>query len=298
MKSPPFDYRDPHTLDEALFFLFQYGDDAKVLAGGQSLVPLMNFRLARPAVVVDINQIHELSYILENEEEVRIGAMTRQSNVETDEGVKRNYPLLPCAIAQIAHSAIRNRGTVGGSLAHADPAAELAAVTLCADAEIKIRSRDEVRWVSSRDFFQGPYTTSLEPTEILEEVKFLKPSGTAETVFLEFSRRQGDFALVGVAAMLETNEDNSCRQARIALCGAGSVPYRAAAVERVLMGERLTLKIIKDAVSVVTEGLESYSDVHASSGYREHLARVLTYRALEMLIESAEKQTRTEKNES
>jgi carbon-monoxide dehydrogenase medium subunit len=171
-------------------------------------------------------------------------------------------------------------------------------VTLCADAEIKIRSRDEVRWVSSRDFFQGPYTTSLEPTEILEEVKFLKPSPTAETVFLEFSRRQGDFALVGVAAMLETNEDNSCRQARIALCGAGSVPYRAAAVERVLMGERLTLKIIKEAVSVVTEGLESYSDVHASSGYREHLARVLTYRALEMLIESAEKQTRTEKSES
>jgi len=298
MKAPPFDYRDPHTLDEALSLLFQYGEDAKILAGGQSLVPLMNFRLARPAVIVDINQIQELSYILDNEGEVRIGAMTRQANLETDEGVKRNYPLLPGAIAYVAHSAIRNRGTVGGSLAHADPAAELAAVALCADAEIKIRNRDRVRWVSSRDFFQGPYTTSLEPIEILEEVKFLRPSTRAETVFLEFSRREGDFALVGVAAMLEINEDNSCRQARIALCGAGSVPYRAVAVERVLMGERLTLKIIKEAVSVVTEGLESYSDVHASSGYREHLARVLTYRALAMLIESAEKQTRTEKNES
>lgn len=292
MKSPPFDYQDPHTLDEALSILFQYGEDAKVLAGGQSLVPLMNFRLARPAVVVDINQIQELSYILENEGEVRIGAMTRQANLETDEGVKRNYPLLPDAIAYIAHSAIRNRGTVGGSLAHADPAAELAAVALCADAEIKIRSRDQVRWVSSRDFFQGPYTTSLEPIEILEEVKFLRPSATAETVFLELSRREGDFALAGVAAMLETNEDGSCRQARIALCGAGSVPYRAAAVERVLMGERLTLKIIKEAVSLVTEGLEPYSDVHASSEYREHLARVLTYRALEMLIERTEKQIR------
>lgn len=298
MKAPPFDYRDPHTLDEALSLLFQYGEDAKILAGGQSLVPLMNFRLARPAVIVDINQIQELSYILDNEGEVRIGAMTRQANLETDEGVKRNYPLLPGAIAYVAHSAIRNRGTVGGSLAHADPAAELAAVALCADAEIKIRNRDRVRWVSSRDFFQGPYTTALEPIEILEEVKFLRPSTRAETVFLEFSRREGDFALAGVAAMLEINEDNSCRQARIALCGAGSVPYRAVAVERILMGERLTLKIIKEAVSVVTEGLESYSDVHASSGYREHLARVLTYRALEMLIESAEKQTRTEKNES
>ena len=132
----------------------------------------------------------------------------------------------------------------------------------------------------------------------MEEIKFPRTSPTAKTVFLEFSRREGDFALAGVAAMLETNEDHFCCQARIALCGAGSVPYRAAAVERVLVGERLTLKIIKEAVSVVTEGLESYSDVHASSQYREHLARVLTHRALEMLIESAEKQTRTNKSES
>jgi CO/xanthine dehydrogenase FAD-binding subunit len=291
MKSPPFDYQDPHTLDEALSILFQYGEDAKVLAGGQSLVPLMNFRLARPAVVVDINQIQELSYILENGGEVRIGAMTRQANLETDDGVKRNYPLLPDAIAHIAHSAIRNRGTVGGSLAHADPAAELAAVALCADAELKIRSRDQVRWVASRDFFQGPYMTSLEPIEILEEIKFLKPPVRAQTIFLEFSRREGDFALAGVAVILETDEDGSCRQARIALCGAGSVPYRAAAVERVLMGERLTPKIINEAVFFVTEGLESYSDVHASSEYREHLARVLTHRALGTLVERTQKQT-------
>ncbi len=289
MKSPPFDYQDPHTLDEALSILFQYGEDAKVLAGGQSLVPLMNFRLARPAVVVDINQIPELSYVLQNEKEVRIGAMTRQADLETDEGVKRNYPLLPDAIAHIAHSAIRNRGTIGGSLAHADPASELGAVALCGDAEIKIRSRDQVRWVSSRDFFQGPYTTSLEPIEVLEEIKFPRPSAAAETVFLEFSRREGDFALAGVSAMLETDEEGCCRQVRIALCGAGSVPYRAAAVERALMGQRLTLQIIKEAVSGVTEGLESYSDVHASSEYREHLARVLTTRALAMLIERAEK---------
>ncbi len=296
MKSPAFDYRDPHTLDEALSILFEHGEDAKVLAGGQSLVPIMNLRLARPAVVVDINRIRELSYVSDNEEEIRIGAMTRQADLETDEGLKRNYPLLPGAIGYIAHQAIRNRGTIGGSLAHADPAAELAAVALCADAEIKIRSRDRVRWVPSREFFQGPYMTCLEPVEILEEIRFLRLSATARTVFLEFSRREGDFALAGVAAMLETDEEGCCRQARIALCGAGSVPYRAASVEKILVGERLTPKIVNEAVAVVTEGLESYSDVHGSSEYREHLARVLTYRALEMLIGRIKKQTRPENN--
>lgn len=285
MKSPPFDYRDPRTLDEALSILFENGEDARVLAGGQSLVPLMNFRLARPAVLVDINPLQELSYIVENDGEVRIGAMTRQANLETHEGVKRSYRLLPDAIAYISHPAIRIRGTIGGSLAHADPAAELVAVALCADAEIKIRNKERVRWVPARDFFQGPYTTALEATEILEEIKFPRLPPSAKTVFLEFSRREGDFALAGVAAMVETDEQGTCRQARIALCGAGAVPYRAVPVERALVGERLTTKIIKETVSLVTEGLEPYSDVHASSEYREHLARVLTGRALEIAIQ-------------
>jgi carbon-monoxide dehydrogenase medium subunit len=284
MKSPAFDYRAPRTVDEALSILFQYGEDAKVLAGGQSLVPIMNFRLARPAVIVDINPIQKLSYVSDDEEQIRIGAMTRQADLETDEGLKRNYPLLPEAIAYIAHQAIRNRGTIGGSLAHADPAAELAAVALCGDADIKLRSRDRVRWVPSREFFQGPYMTALEAVEILEEIRFPKPSAAVETIFLEFSRREGDFALAGVAAMLEANEDGSCCQARIALCGAGSVPCRAIAAEKILAGERLTPKIVNEAVSVVTEGLESYTDVHGSAEYREHLARVLTHRAFETLI--------------
>jgi carbon-monoxide dehydrogenase medium subunit len=222
--------------------------------------------------------------------------MTRQADLESDEGLKRNYPLLPDAIGYIAHPAIRNRGTIGGSLAHADPAAELAAVALCGDADIKIRSRDQVRWVPSRDFFQGPYMTSLEPVEILEEIRFPRPSAPAETVFLEFSRREGDFALAGVAALLELDANGSCRRARIALCGAGSVPYRAAAVEKILIGQRPTPQILNEAVSLVTEGLESYTDVHGSAEYREHLARVLTYRALEMLIGRIKKQARPENN--
>lgn len=298
MKSAAFDYRDPSTLDDALSILFEHGEDAKVLAGGQSLVPIMNFRLARPAVLVDINRIRELSYVSDNEEEILIGAMTRQVDLEMHEGLKRSYPLLADAIGYIAHPAIRNRGTIGGSLAHADPAAELAAVVLCGDADIKIRSRDQVRWVPSREFFQGPYMTALEPTEILEGIRFLKLSARAKTVFLELSRREGDFALAGVAAMLEPNEDGSCHQVRIALCGAGSVPYRAAAAEKILAGQQLTPKILNEAVGAVTEGLEPFSDVHASSAYREHLARVLTYSALEMLIGRVEKQARSEKNAS
>jgi len=298
MKSAAFDYRDPHTLAEALAILSQYGEDAKVLAGGQSLVPMMNFRLARPAVIVDINRIPELAYILNTEEEICIGAMTRQAEVETDDRLKRNYPHLPDAIRYIAHPAIRNRGTIGGSLAHADPAAELAAVALCGEAEIKIRSQEQQRWVSSREFFQGPYATSLEPMEILEEIKFPRLSAAAETVFLELSRREGDFAMAAVAAVLELDGDGNCHQVRIALCGAGAVPYRAVGTEKILIGERLTSKVLTEAVSAVTEGLEPYNDVHASSEYREHLARVLTHRALEQLIERVENRNHSENNAS
>lgn len=280
MKSPPFDYYDPHTLDEALSLLRDHGEEAKLLAGGQSLVPLMNFRLAQPAVIVDLNRIEGLSYISEEDGMFCIGAMTRQAALETDQRLRGDYPLLSEGVRFMGHPSIRNRGTVGGSLAHADPAAEFGAVALCADAQMKLSSREGTRWVAVRDFFQGPYTTCLEPTEILTEVRLRKFPKEAATAFLELARREGDFALAGVAALVEMSEDGFCRDARIALFGAGSVPCRAEAAERALRGERLTEKTMKEATSLVTAGVDLLSDIHASSEYREHLARVLTYRAL------------------
>lgn len=281
MKSPPFDYYDPDTLEEALALLAEHGEEARLVAGGQSLVPLMNFRLARPAVIVDLNRIEALSYISEEDGILCIGPMTRQVTVETNEKVNREYPLLSEATRFIGHPAIRNRGTIGGSLAHADPAAELGAVAVCVDAELKLSSREKTRVVPARDFFQGPYTTCLQPTEILTEIRFPELPRESVTVFLELARREGDFALAGVAAVLEIDKRGYCRRARIALCGAGSVPCRVEATENALLGEPLTGKNMKAAASLAAAALDSFSDIHASSEYREHLARVLTYRSLE-----------------
>lgn len=279
MKAPAFDYQAPRSVEEALALIGEFGDDARLLAGGQSLVPLMNFRLARPSVVIDLNGLDELSYIAEEDDGLRIGAMTRQAQVERSGAIAGGWPLLAEAIALVAHPAIRNRGTIGGSLAHADPAAELGAVASCLDAELELRSRAGSRRVLARDFFQGAYSTCLEPTEMVTEVRFPRPRQGA-AAFVEMSRREGDFALAGVAATVELDEERRCRDARIAFCGVEPSPWRPAAVEAALKGETLSQDLLAEASALAADAMESYDDVHASARYRRHLSVVLCRQAL------------------
>lgn len=285
MKPPRFEYHDPSTLAEALDLLEAYGGDAKVLAGGQSLVPALNMRLTAPKALVDLNRIPDLSYIRQEGGELAIGAMTRHAEVEHSPVVASAQPLLREAVRHVGHLAIRNRGTVGGSLAHADPAAELPAVWACLDGRFRIASRHGVREVGPEDFFLLYFTTSIQPHEVLVEVRLpVLPPGTGYA-FVELARRHGDFALAGVACTVRLAGDGTVAGARIALTGVGPVPVRARQAEDLLRGERPDEKLLAAAGQKVREAVEPESDVHATSEYRRHLADVLTRRALRTAIE-------------
>ncbi|HZE74314.1 MAG TPA: xanthine dehydrogenase family protein subunit M, partial [Gemmatimonadales bacterium] len=237
MKPAPFDYHRPDTADEALAILADLGGDAKPLAGGQSLVPAMNFRLARPAVLVDLNRIAPLAYIEESPDGgLLIGAMTRQRAAERSGRVARKAPLLFEALPWIAHPQIRNRGTMGGSLAHADPAAELPAVMVALDARFLLRSRTASRTVPAQDFYTGILTTVLGPDELLTEIRIPPRPARAGSAFIELARRHGDFALVGVAVDLALDQRGACASARIALLSVGDGPVLAAKAMAVLVG--------------------------------------------------------------
>jgi aerobic carbon-monoxide dehydrogenase medium subunit len=279
VKPAPFRYYDPRSVEEALELLAELGDEAKVLAGGQSLVPMMNLRLARPACLIDLNRIAALDYLRDGEETLVIGAMTRQRTVETSEFVEAKNPLLVEATGHIGHPTIRNRGTIGGSLAHADPAAEWPALAMALDATLVLRSAQAERQVAARDFFVGPLTTCLEPTELLAEVRVPHLARGAGWSFLELSRRFGDFALVGVAAWVRT-DGSVCVDAGIALTGVGGGPVRARRAEEILRGERLGEPLFEHAARAVREEIEPDSDLHASADYRRTVAQVLTRRAL------------------
>jgi carbon-monoxide dehydrogenase medium subunit len=285
MKPAPFEYVAPRSLDEALSALAHGGPEAKVLAGGQSLIPLLNFRLARPTLLVDLNRIPELAYIDARNGGVAIGAMTRQVTVEREAGLDRTQPLLKEAIGWVGHAAIRARGTVGGSLAHADPAAELPAVAICLDARIKAVGPRRRREIAAEDFFQGYLTTALEPDEILVETWLppLKP-GTGQA-WVEFARRHGDFALVGVAASL-TLRDDQVEDARIVLTGVGGNPVRAREAETLLLGGTVAERV-GAAAGAARSAIEPEADIHASKEYRSHLAGVLTERAIYIAYQRA-----------
>jgi carbon-monoxide dehydrogenase medium subunit len=288
MKPASFHYHAPRSLDEALALLAEHGDDAKVLAGGQSLVPAMNFRLARPAVLVDLNGVNELSFVMADDGSataLRIGAMTRQRTVERDLRVARRAPLLHRAMPFIAHPQIRNRGTVGGSLAHADPAAELPAVAVALDARFLLRRRDGQRWVLAREFYTGLFTTALEANEMLVAIEI--PAAPARTgwAFQEFSRRHGDFALAGVAAGVTFGEDGRCLGAQVALLGVGEGPILVEQAGFLLAGATtrdgaLDAGAVAAAARAAADQLEPPSDIHASSRFRRHLAGVLVERCL------------------
>src|SRR5258706_8807028 len=278
MKPAQFEYDDPQTEDEALDLLARHGDECKVLAGGESLVPMMNFRLARPGRLIDINGVRELSGIRRDGGTLVVGAMTRHSEVERSNVIAESWPLLHEAIGWVGHSQIRNRGTVGGSVAHADPAAELPAVFAALDAKFHIRSKRAARTLGWDQFFVAEFTTSLAPDELLISVEVpLVEAGTA-TAFVEYARRHGDFALGGAAVMVKAGRDGRCEKASIALLSAGSTPVRARNAEAVLAGKTLDQAAIGAAADEAVRDLHPTSDLHSSNEYRAKLLRTMTER--------------------
>lgn len=269
--------------------LAEYGDEAKILAGGQSLVPTMNFRLARPSALIDLNRIEELFFIeKEKSAGLRIGAMTRQRKVERSKLIAEKAPLIHEAMPYIAHPQIRNRGTVGGSLAHADPAAELPAVMLALDAQFLLRGQKGERTIAAKEFFIDLFFTALEPDELLVEIKLPSLPKRTGWAFCEIARRHGDFALVGAAAVVTLDTKSHCKEARIVLMSVGNGPIQAAQAQQRLIGQKPTQGAIRAAADLAAEkDIDPPSDMHASVEYRRHLAKVLTERALTQAFERA-----------
>ena len=280
MKPPPFAYECPTEVADAVALLARHGADARPLAGGQSLVPLLNFRLARPAVLVDLNRIAGLGQVTANDGALRIGAMARQAAVEADPGVTRGWPLLTEAIGHIAHPQIRNRGTIGGSIAHNDPAAELPAAMLALDAEMTAQGPEGARTVSAGDFFVGTMETALAPDELLTEIRVpVLPDGTG-WAFREAARRQGDFALVAVAVLLRPGDSGADGiGARIVVTGTGDGPQRIRAAEAVLAEQGTGGDACEAAGNAAAEACEPADDPHAPAWYRKKLVAALTRRA-------------------
>jgi len=282
MKPAPFEYLAPLELQEALESLQQYGEEAKVLAGGQSLMPLMNLRLARPKVIIDINRLARLSSISAAANGgLVIGALTRQRAIERSAMVKERNPLLAAAMPLIGHFQIRNRGTIGGSLAHADPAAELPAVSVVLGAEFVLRSARRERVVRAEDFFVDTMTTAIQPDELLTEIRIPGWRPGLGWAIDEISRRRGDFAMVGVAVLVQTDGSEVCKDARVALFGVGGKPARMPRAEGMLRGKTLDQKTLLEIARSVSDELDTDSDVHASAEYRREVGGVLTRRALE-----------------
>jgi len=279
VKPTAFEYHPATTSEEAVALLAEHGGDAKVIAGGQSLVPLMALRLARVDHLVDINGVESLSGI-RSEEGLRIGAVTRHRTAEKSALVLERAPLLAAALGQVGHVAIRNRGTIGGSLAHADPAAELPAALLALDGRVTAASSRGTRTIDASDLFTGFLTTTLEPDELLTEIALPPWNPKAGWSVQEFARRSGDFAIAGVLTVLSLNGNGRVDDARISLIGVASTPVRARAAEQALIGETPTDELWSAAGERATEGLEPPSDLHGSAAYRRQLTRTLVRRSL------------------
>ncbi|MCB0176975.1 MAG: xanthine dehydrogenase family protein subunit M [Anaerolineae bacterium] len=282
MKPPPFEYFAPTTLDDALDYMADYGDEAKPLAGGQSLIPTMNFRLAQPEVLVDLNGLAELAYIRPAAGGgVSIGAMTRQRSVERSPLVADQAPLIHETMPYIAHHQIRNRGTFGGNLAHTDPASELPAVATALNARFRAQSRSGQRWLTADEFFVDLFTTALEPEELLVEIVIPPLPAQTGYAFREISRRHGDYALVGVAATVTLDNNGRCEAARLVYLSVGDKPVEAVQATAALIGQKLTAEAIDDAAEIAAaQDIDPPGDIHASVTYRRHLAKVLAKQVL------------------
>ena len=286
MKLPHFDYEAPKTVSEAVELLAEHLDEASVLAGGQSLIPLLAMRLAYPAVLIDINGIAELSGVSAANGWVTIGAMTREYVAEDSETVAGTVPLLAAALPLIGHEAIRSRGTIGGSLAHADPAAELPAVARALDAEFVVRGQSGERVVPAAEWFEGFLTTSRRPDELLTEVRFPAAERGTGISFQEVARRHGDFAIVGLAASL-TLSGGAISDARLAFSGVSDVPVRAVGAEDLLAGEGPSPELFDEAARRATDDIDPPADLHGSSDYRRKVAGALARRGLRAAADNA-----------
>jgi carbon-monoxide dehydrogenase medium subunit len=286
MKLSPVDYEAPGTVAEALDLLAEHGDEASVLAGGQSLIPLLALRLAQPAVLIDINGVAGLSGVSTTDGWVTIGATTREYMAEESATIAESVPLFAAALPLIGHEAIRSRGTVGGSLAHADPAAELPAVARALNAEFVVRGPSGERVVPAAEWFEGYLTTSRGPDELLTEVRFLAARPGTGTSFQEVARRHGDFAMVGLATSVTLNV-GTITDARLAFAGVSDVPARATAAEELLEGERPTAELFAEAARVAAADIDPPSDLHGSAEYRKKVAAALVRRGLREAVGNA-----------
>jgi CO/xanthine dehydrogenase FAD-binding subunit len=286
VKPPPFEYDDPATVDEALALLAEHGDQAKVLAGGQSLVPLLNFRLARPERLIDINKLDPLAYVRADDGVMRIGALTRHTTLERSSDVVARLPLLSEAVSLVGHVQIRNRGTVGGSVAHADPAAELPVAFAALEARYHVRSHDRRRVIAADEMFVTHLTTVLAVEELLTEIEVPVPPPGTGAAFVEFARRHGDFALGGAAVLL-TLDDGVCTRARIAVLAAAPTPVRARAAEEWLLGATIDERTAGEVAGRAVADIHPTGDIHGGTDYRRALVETLVQRAVLRAAERA-----------
>lgn len=279
MKPPPFEYLAVESVDAAVGALAEAGGDGKIIAGGQSLLPMLNFRLLRPSVLIDINRVPDLAYVRDDGDRIRIGALTRHYMLQTSELVATQLPVLHEAMQHVAHLAIRNRGTIGGSLSHADPAAELPMMTLLLDANLDIQSASGRRTIGAQDFFLGALTTALEEDDMVVEIDVPKLPARTGWAFEEVARRSGDFALACVAVTLSNREDKFDR-VHIGMMGVGETPMRADEAEALLEGQPYSDGLVAAAINLIRASVEPNTDLHASSDYRRHLVGILAERAI------------------
>lgn len=289
MKPAPFDYYAPNTIEEVVSLKSQYGDEAKFLAGGQSLVPAMNFRIVQPSVLIDLNRVDELSHIREDGNVIRVGSMARERHLEFDASIEKRTPLLHEAVPNIAHPQIRNRGTIGGSIVNADPAAELPVLMIALNARLKVKNKSTERWITAKDFFAGMFTTALEPDEVLVEIELPFAEARTGWSFMEVAPRSGDYAMMGVATLVMLDENGKCKSAKLVYLNAGDGPVDAVEAAKSLVGETLNDTLIESAALHASEKeITPYGNIHASVEFQRHLARTLTMKTLKIAIERAQ----------
>jgi CO/xanthine dehydrogenase FAD-binding subunit len=289
MKPAPFKYIAAASLDQALTLKAEFGDEARFLAGGQSLVPMLNFRVAQPKVLIDLNLLSQLSGIVcENSESLRIGALTRYRALERNQQIAQTAPLVREALPHIAHPQIRNRGTLGGNLAHADPASELPAIVVALGGRLRAQSIRGERWIEARDFFLAPLTTALQADEMLVEVQLPARAKRSGSCFMEVARRRGDFALMGAAVVLTLGVFGRCNDVRIVLCGAGDTPADVSDAASSLIGHSVDAEGIDHVAASVQKSIDPPGNVHASKAFQRHLGGVLVKRALGVAAERAQ----------
>ncbi|MEP6741680.1 MAG: xanthine dehydrogenase family protein subunit M [bacterium] len=282
-----FDYESPTTIDEALMLLAQNPDETKILAGGHSLIPAMKLRLAQPSLLVDLARIKDLSYVREEANNILIGAMTTHYEIESSSLLKRICPLLPECASHIGDVQVRNKGTIGGSIAHSDPAGDWPAAIIALNAEMVTVGNNGERTIRADDFFVDFLTTALEPGEILREIRIPKPAGRFGHAYQKVRHPASGFAVVGVAAALNFNGNNACGTAGIAVTGVAAKAYRAANVEKALAGKQIDDNIAADAAAHACDGAEINADLYASADYRRHLAILHTRRAIQNALTRA-----------